>query len=144
MLTKEQITAALRKLGPSSPDALATELGCARPALQYHLKAMLGDKTITNSGTRLSRIVALTEQKLAAAPTPPSTGAWRRRRKTTAPARREAPAPSSPRTTSPLEVIHPGDRRRLPPGVVNGAQALVYTALQTETIAQLLLQHFKA
>jgi hypothetical protein len=144
MITKDQIAAALRKLGPSTPAALATELDATRNTLQYHLKAMLADKAVHAAGNRLNRVVALPDQKIEGAP-PQSRKPPRRKKKSNGTAKKTKRAPRAARTSTPEAVFIPAIDAECRLVCINGGAApTVYSEAQTQRIATLLLKHFEA
>ena len=133
MIDKEQILAALKKLGPSSPTAIANSMSAEPSAVGYHLRAMLKDKTLKAAGASNSRVYALPEQKFEAA-----TGAPPQERKYSKRAK-----PAGTRTAEPVGIFLPAftaDQRLV---VLNGVVPQLYSPEQTQAIADLLLQHFE-
>jgi len=146
MTTQDQITAALRKLGPCAPAALAAELGCKRDALMYHVRAMLAVRAVQLGGTRMNRVLALPDQEIAGASPPPP-----QRRK---PSRKKkgSGAGSKP-GARPARAARPAAEPFFIPAIdadgrlvcVNGSgDPVVFSSAQTERIATLLLKHFEA
>jgi ParB/RepB/Spo0J family partition protein len=71
---QDQILAALKKLGPSSPGQIAEHLGTEGTKLSTHFKALLDAGTIKATGVTRGRRLALPDQDLAA-PAPPAARA---------------------------------------------------------------------
>lgn len=130
MITNEQITAALRKLGqPSAPTAIANELKSDPAQVGYRLRAMAEEKSLLASGKGRGRVYALPDQKLAGAP--PQKGKPRRRKKSKAPAARAAAVRFIP-VVDVEKQLH----------IINGSGAVSFDTPQTEAIATLLAQHW--
>jgi DNA-binding Lrp family transcriptional regulator len=129
---KALITAALKKLGPSSPRVIADETGIDPGALGFHLRTMAKAGTLTATGTTMNRVYTLVAG--AAAPTratPPqkrSKKARKQKRARTAAVERFIPAIDA-------------DARLV---IVNGAEPHIFNPEQTSAIAALLLGHFEA
>lgn len=143
MITKDLITAALRKIGPCGIGALASNLGVERSALQYHLKLM---PDLKYAGNRLTRIVGLPDQKLdgATTETAPKPKHQGKARKGHRPKKRHEPKQPRARRAEPEEVFIPAVDADLRLVCINGGTApTVFTRTQTERIATLLLQHFE-
>jgi DNA-binding transcriptional ArsR family regulator len=66
---QEQILAALKKLGPSSPGAIADHLETEAGKLSYHFKQLLDAGTMKATGSGRRRQLALADQAFAAAAT---------------------------------------------------------------------------
>lgn len=83
MNPKEQITAALKKLGPSAPRAVADHLGMDSAVLSYHVRAMLeaNPHQLKAAGKTSDRIIALPDQKIEEARPAPKTTAPKKNRK---------------------------------------------------------------
>lgn len=143
MVTAEQVTAALKKLGPSSPVAIANSLQTETHRVAYRLKVMLGEKAVHAAGTGNSRIYGLPDQKLEGAGTPPQKRSSSKKRKSkrkgsARKTRAESPATPAGDFTTALTADH-----RLV--VIDGAQpAQIFSAGQTEEIATLICTAFKA
>ena len=140
MINKEQILAALKKLGPSSPTAVANSMGAEPSAIGYHLRNMLAAKTIKAAGTSNSRVYALPDQDIegvkSAAPQQRKKPGKRRKGK-------RAAAPRA-RSTAALDAFLPAITAGLGLVICNGAQApQVFSPEHTQAIADLLLNHFE-
>jgi DNA-binding Lrp family transcriptional regulator len=146
---QDQILAALKKLGPSSPGQIAEHLGTEGTKLSTHFKALLDAGTIKATGVTRGRRLALPDQDLAA-PAPPQPREHPKRRKAKHAKRpRRAKAPSArPAARAPRE--RPAPAERFIPTVdkdarliiVNGGEPHIYSEAQTEAIASLLFQHY--
>jgi len=140
MIAKEQILAALKKLGPSSPTAVANSLGAEPSAVGYHLRNMLAAKTIKAAGTTNNRVYALPDQDMQGVKSAPP----QQRKK---PAKRgngaRAGTPRA-RSAAPADSFLPAytadDRMVI---VHQGEAAQIFSAEQTQAIADLLLDHFE-
>lgn len=143
---QDKITAALQKLGPCAPGALAQHLEVEASTLAYHVKKMLDEGTLKATGTTASRRLALPDQELTAdntaEPRPAKKHGKRKGHRTAKPAGKASPAART--------VARPGERfiptvdmhSRLV--IVNGGEPHIYTAEQTEAIAKLLFTHYEA
>jgi DNA-binding Lrp family transcriptional regulator len=143
---QEQILAALKKLGPTSPGALEDHLGASHAGLGRHLKEMLDAGTIKAAGVTKSRRLALPDQDFGDKPAPPQRRkpkqhAKRGQRKAAkkAPARPRAPYAPQPAAERFIPAVDAASRLI----IVNGAEPLIFTDTQTEAIASLLFQHYK-
>lgn len=145
----EQITAALKKLGPSAPRVIADSLGLEPSTVGYHIKEMLKAKTLQATGATLNRVIALPDQKIDAEITPPQRRKPSRKKKGNGAGYKKKPKARkarAPRATAPTPE-HPfipaidADMRLV---CLNGGAPAVFSVAQTEKIATLLLQHFKA
>lgn len=146
MNLKEQILAALKTLGASSPRALADHLKVEPGKLSYHLRALLAEKSIQASGTTAGRLYALPGQKMDGA-APPSgkkrkKKAKGKRRKTAGrTARAPATAPAAEGATGFLAAFTADSRMVVLDGA---APPQIFAADKTNAIADLILTHFKA
>lgn len=139
-LNKDQITAALRKLGPSAIGTLADHLEVERSALQYHLKGM---PDLKYAGNRLNRVVALPDQKIDDSGDTPPQKRQAKARKGHRAKKRDAPTPPARPAAAPAFIpAFTSDDRLV---IVQGAEpAQIYSPEQTEGIATLLANYFKA
>jgi DNA-binding transcriptional ArsR family regulator len=141
---QEQILAALKKLGPSSPGAIADHLETEAGKLSYHFKQLLDAGTMKATGSGRRRQLALADQAFAAAATeaaPPQRRKKHKKAKHAKPARRAA-ARRAPRAAVPAERFIPtvdAERRLV---IVNGGEPLIFSDAQTEAIATLLFTHY--
>jgi hypothetical protein len=143
-ISKEQITAALRKLGPSSPGALADHLQVERSALSPHIGAMLVAKELKAAGVTKSRRIALPDQKIyetttRSAPKKSKRAPAKKPKKS----RKKSPAraPNAAAEPEVLPAFTADDRLVL----VRGAQPpLIFSPADTQAIATLLCSHFEA
>jgi hypothetical protein len=114
---QEQILAALKKLGPSSPGQIADHLGTDGTKLGYHFKALLEAGTIKATGSTSTRRLALPDQDLATAlPAQPRERTKRRKAKHAKRPRRASPQraarrSSATRATGAGRALHPGRRQ---------------------------------
>jgi DNA-binding transcriptional ArsR family regulator len=129
---QEQILAALKKLGPSSPGHLAEHLGATSAVLKPHFRALLDAGAIKAAGVTKSRRLALPDQDLDglrdAGRAPPQP--------------RKAKKPKSRKPRHAKRALHPHGRRALAPVIVNGAEPHIFNEEQTAAIASLLFQHY--
>lgn len=137
-VTPEQIIAALKKIGPASPTAIAAQLQADKGAVGRQLRAMLGDQ-LNAAGKSRDRIYALPEQKLEGARSAPGArpkkpgkkkGGARKARKV-----RRARAVAEPLF---IPTVHAESRLVL----VTDAPPLHFTEQQTVAIATLLGLHY--
>lgn len=143
-ITADDITSALKKIGPCSPGKLAEELGVEQlPGLV--LKQLIEDETIKAAGAARGRRLALPDQKIedAKGAPPQKRKKPRKGKKAKKPrkpqTRRAPPAARSAERFMPMVDVE----RRLV--VINGgAEPLIYTAEQTLAIATLLFNHYEA
>lgn len=141
---QDKITAALTKLGPVSPGELADHLSVGSSKLGYHIKVMLDAGTLKASGSTGNRRIALPDQKLDPASTPPQ----RRKKATKAKAK---PKRAAPKARAPQPAAAPaGDFLtaitadcRLVLFNPGSAKPLVLTEDQTERVAELMYAHFE-
>lgn len=125
---KDEILAAIKKLGPSSPTQVANSTGMDPSLAGYHLRAMAKAGTLTATGKTTGRLYAIGDGKAATRSTP----------------QKGKKPPKAPRAK-------PAEAERFIPAIdsdnrlvlVNGSEPLHFTAPQTEAIAALLLQHFE-
>lgn len=142
-ITKDQIIAALKKLGPVSPGELADHLEVEQSALGYHVKKMLDAGELKAAGKTSGRRIALPDQKFEegdATPQEQRRPKKKAKRKASAP-RRAAPAPRPAVVqTAPMAAITTDFR------IVifndQGAPAVLSEA-QSEKVAELCHQFFK-
>jgi hypothetical protein len=139
MITNEQVTAALRKLGEASPPlAIANALGADPQKTGYRLRAMLGEKALIAFGSGRGRTYALPDSERPSTP-PQSDRAPTKRKK------RHAKKPHrAPRAARPTERFIPTVDAELQLHIINGAAPVSYNEAQTAAIATLLLAHYKA
>lgn len=139
-IIRQQILAALKKLGPAAPRAITDEVGVDQSIVSYHLRELVKAKALKASGTTSARVYALPEQKLEA-----TKGAPQRRKKSKGNGRRAKPKPRAPRAqpTAPLFLPAITEDWRLVIVQQDGVHA-VFTPEQTQAIADLLLTHFEA
>lgn len=144
MITPEEITVGLKKIGPTSPGALADHLHVELPALRYHLKKLLDAGTIKAQGTTANRRIAMPDQKFEEPNEPettkqtlrkPKKGKKAKKRKA-APAKQAARAPAAERFIPTVDA----DSRLC---IINGAEPMFFSEEQTEKIAELLFVHYK-
>lgn len=138
---QEQILAALKKLGPSSPGQVADHLGEASSSIGYHLKRMLDAGTIKAQGATSGRRIALPDQDFGAPPSAPTKGKKKHRKAKHAKARK-APTPRAQRAATPAERFIPtvdAERRLV---IVNAGEPLIFNDEQTAAIATLLFTHY--
>lgn len=155
MITKEQITAALKKLGSVSPGELADHLEVDRAALGYHLKKLLDSGEVQAAGNSTARRVALPDQTIDTTPgAPPSSSNTRpaKKKKSKARAAKRSKKASSPRAPKTPAAAPPAAARDFLTAItadsrlviVNGAQApLIFSEKESEQIAELCLAHFE-
>jgi DNA-binding Lrp family transcriptional regulator len=146
---KEQITAALKKLGPVSPGELADHLGVDNKTIGKYAKPMLEAGTLKAAGATNRRRLALPDQKIdVETPTLPK----RRKKKSNGMAKRTAAKPRAPKPAPPKPAPAPdGDfiaavtaDSRLVLFIPGAARPLVFDDVQTERVAQLMHTHFEA
>lgn len=143
-MDQDKITAALRKLGPISPGELADHLGVSREALATPLKAMLDAGAVKATGVTKSRRIALPDQKFESTRSaPPQQRRKQHKRRRHGKAKRPQRAPRTTRPAATERFIPAMDAEN---GlvIVNGGEPVIFTPAQTQDIATLLLQHFKA
>lgn len=146
-LKPEQITAALQKLGPSRPGEVADHLGIEPYQLAYQLKKMLDAGTVKATGSATARRIALPDQKFDETPAPPQPRATKPKKHRKAKRARKATTKRTPSAARPADAA-PAPRfiptvdseRRL--HIINGAAPISFDDVQTEAIADLLLQHY--
>lgn len=140
MISKEQILAALKKLGPSSPTAIANSVGAEPSAISYHLRGMLEAKNLKAAGTSNNRIYALPDQDLEGAKSAPP----QRLKKSKGNGKRAQPKPRALRAQPAAPLFLPAitEDWRLVIVQQDGVHA-VFTPEQTQAIADLLLTHFE-
>jgi DNA-binding Lrp family transcriptional regulator len=145
MLKKDDILAALKKIGPCAPAALAKQLGAEPSALAYHLKIMLDAGTIKAAGASAARRLALPEQEFGtgSSPTPPQHRRKARKSKGKSKHGKARRARKTP-LASPAERFIPTVDAASRLVIVNGAEPLIFDEAQTTAIAALLFQHYKA
>ena len=138
MITKEQILAALKKLGPSSPTAIGNTLGAEPSSVGYHLRNMLKDKSVKAAGTSNDRLYALPEQPIEGVKAAPP----QERRKRKKAGNRKGATPSRARAATPLYL--PAFTAEQGMVIVQDGQApQIFSPEQTQAIADLLLIHFE-
>jgi DNA-binding transcriptional ArsR family regulator len=144
MLKKDDILAALKKIGPCAPADLAKQLGVEGPALRYHLKPLIEGGEVKAAGNRRGLRIALPDQKLDAAadsPTPPQhrRKARKPKRKSKERKTRRAHKTSLARTAERfLPTVDVASRLV----IVNGGEPIIFDEPQTSAIAALLFQHY--
>jgi DNA-binding Lrp family transcriptional regulator len=146
---QEQILAALKKLGPSSPGQIAEHLGTEGTKLSTHFKALLDAGTIKATGVTRGRRLALPDQDLAAPAPPPAARAHQapqgEARQAAAP--RQGPERAARRSSArerpaPAERFIPAVDKDARLIIVNGGEPHIFSEAQTEAIASLLFQHY--
>lgn len=137
---KEQILAALKKLGPSSPSVIADNIGADPGRVGYYARQMIEAKAIKAAGTSGDRVYALPDQKIEGVrAAPPQNGKKPRKSgkpQAAKPARKGAAAPND----SFLPAFTADQRLVL---VQDGQSAQVFSVERTSAIADLLLNHFE-
>jgi DNA-binding transcriptional ArsR family regulator len=142
MITSEQITAALRKLGPASPTAIANQVGAEPSAAGYHLRRILKAKELIASGTSNNRLYALLDQKLDRQSAPPQSHRAPSKSKKSGHVKKKAYRAAPTARTA--ERFIPTVDVDLGLHIINGREPLSFNAEQTEAIATLLFNHYKA
>lgn len=141
-ITPDQITAALKKLGPSSPGALADHLHVEQSALMYHVRKMIGAKTLKAAGTTANRRIALPEQEIETATPPQERRAPAKGKKAKGGRKaKKARKARTPRTAEPLFIPTVDVDTNLV--LVTGAGVQRFTEQQTLAVATLLAAHFE-
>lgn len=141
--TKQQILAALRKLGPSSPLVIADKIGVAGSACGYHLRAMSAAGELKAQGKSNSRVYALPDQEFPAAGAPPQAQKPKKKKKAGKRGKAKKARATLTRTTAP-EFI-PGLTADGGLVIVGHADApLTFNPEHTSKLADLLLAHFEA
>lgn len=138
MIDKEQILAALKKLGPSSPTTIANTMNAEPGVIGYHLRNLLAAKAVKAAGASNSRVYALPDQDLAGAKTASQ------RRKAKKAAKRAAPQPRAPLPRPAAALFLPAFTEDSRLVIVHDAGHTLYTPEQTQSLADLLLNHFEA
>lgn len=138
MISKDQILATLKQLGPSSPTAIANSMHAEASAIGYHLRSMLEAKTVKASGTSNNRVYALPDQKIESAPPAPPRG-----RKKKGNGKRPKAKPAAPRARPAAPLFLPAITEDWRLVVVQESGHAVFTPEQTQAIADLLLTHFE-
>jgi DNA-binding transcriptional ArsR family regulator len=137
---REKILAALKKLGPSSPAAIAKETGEKASAIGHHLRAMQSDKTLKAAGLRRGRRYGLPDQDLAwPVSKPPSNARPRGKRRKAAKPHTPRPAPLQRAAQRFIPVVDV-DMRLC---IINGGEPLIFDEAQTLKIAKLLFVHYE-
>jgi hypothetical protein len=145
-VTKEQITAALKKLGPSKPGEVADHLGADYSSgMKYTVKSMLDAGELKAIGATVSRRIALPDQKFDEAGAPPQERQKPAKRKGGRKAKharkpRSAPAPRTSSAAAVRFIPTVDADKRL--HIINGSDPVSFSDAQTEAIATLLLQHY--
>lgn len=138
---KDKIIAALKKLGPRAPAAIANEIAESSSKVGYHMRAMAEAKELKASGNGRGRIYGLPDQDLARPEGPPPqqrrAPSHKSRRKTPVKRMRALAARAAERFIPVVDA-----ERRL--YIINGADPVAYTEVQTLAIATLLQQHYEA
>lgn len=70
-ITKDQILAGLKKVGPCSPGELADHLQAERSVVGHHLRGLIDAKQVKAIGVTNSRRVALPDQQFSDSPSAP-------------------------------------------------------------------------
>lgn len=140
-ITPDQITAALKKLGPSSPGALADHLHVEQSALMYHVRKMIGDKALKAAGTTANRRIALPEQEIETATPQPRRAPAKGKKGKGARKVKKARKARTPRAAEPLFIPTVDVDTNLVLVTVDGVQR--FTEQQTLAVATLLAAHFE-
>jgi hypothetical protein len=135
---REKILAALKKLGPSAPGAIAKEISEKPEHVGYHMRAMAVAKALKAGGAGRARHYALPDQDLAGHKAPPQRDSAPRK-----------PA-AKPRAAAPAAATRPAERfipvvdaeKRL--YIINSGEPLSFNEAQTLKIAELLFVHYEA
>lgn len=135
---REQILAALKKLGPSSPTAIANSTSISPSLTGYHLRALLKDHQVKASGRSNDRVYALPDQKLDGAP--PQERKQKKGGKRKAGKKAGTPRTRAAAVSAFLPAVD-ADRNLV---LINGAAITRYNDEQTAAIATLLSQHYEA
>lgn len=141
-VTKEQILAALKKLGPSSPGALADHLEVDQLPGTL-IKQLLDAKELKATGAARGRRIALPDQQFDAADAPPQQRkpkAGKKRKGPKAKKARKAPRARTADTPAPRFIPVVDAEKRL--HIINGSEPVSFSDAQTEAIATLLFQHY--
>lgn len=133
------ILTTLRKLGPSSPRTIVDKVGVEQSIVSYHLRQMVKAKELKAAGTTSSRVYALPDQKIEAAPSAPP----QRRKKSKGNGKRAKPKPRAPRTQPAAPLFLPAITEDWRLVIVTDGAPAVFTPEQTQAIADLLLTHFE-
>lgn len=147
---KEQIIAALKKLGASGPTALANATGDAVSKVSYHLRKLAAAGELKAQGTTHARLYALPEQKFPAPASAPPQGGRKRAKKKGAAGKKKTRKPrrTTARATAPAngnaEFIAAVDAQMGLVLVGAGPQPLRFNVAQTSKIAELLFTHYEA
>lgn len=136
---RDKILAALKKLGPSGPTAIAREIGAEPHQVGYHMRAMEADKTLRAAGKGRHRYYGLPDQDLADRKAPEKHSAQRKPRK--APKSRAPNAAPAPLAAERFIPVVDAEKRLY---IINGAEPLSFDGKQTLAIAELLFAHYEA
>lgn len=141
-ITKEQITAALQRLGPSAPRGVADHLGAEASALSHHVRAMLKDGELKAAGRTMDRVIALPDQKIEGTKSAPPQRRPARKKKSKL---RKGAAPSTPQPKpKPADDFIPAFTADARLVIVNGSTPpQIFTPQQTERMATLLASYFE-
>jgi hypothetical protein len=134
---REKILAALKKLGPSAPGAIAKEISEKPEHVGYHMRAMAVAKALKAGGAGRARHYALPDQDLAGHRAPPSRD---RRRASRPPSRapRYRPLPRGPPSASSRS-----STRRSAWYIINSGEPLSFNEAQTLAIADAALRSLR-
>lgn len=140
-ITKDQILAGLKKVGPCSPGELADHLGVDRIAIRDRLKELIDAKQVKAIGITKSRRVALPEQEFSDSPSAPP------QRHRAPPKKRTKAAARKPRRAKRKKKANGAF---LPALTAEGGIVLigsgapqVLTPAQTDAIVKLVFAHFE-
>ncbi len=137
---REQILAALKKLGPSSPGVIADKIGVADSACGYHLRVLAAAGELKVQGKSNSRRYALPDQEFEAADAPPQD---RKPRKKTKQRKSANTRTTRARPAAEPEIIAAITHDARIVLIENGA-VKTYSPQQSSAIADLVLTHFSA
>lgn len=134
-ITADQITTALKKLGPSGVTVIANELGADPSAVSYHLRRLAKDKAIIATGATSSRRYSLPGQKIdgQVQASPARESRKHKRRK----ARGNGHAPKAESTFIPAV---DADSNLL---LITDAGVQRFTEKQSMALAQIVFTHFE-
>lgn len=135
---REQILAALKKLGPSSPTAIANATGISPSLTGYYLRALLKDDQVKAAGTSNDRVYALPDQKLDG--TPPQERKQKKGGKRKAGKKTRAVRPRTAAETTFLPTVD-AERNLV---LIDGGSVTRFNDAQSLAIATLLSQHYEA
>lgn len=130
---KEQILAALKKLGPSSPGVIANSTGIEPSLCGYHLKTLRAAGAITATGRTSGRVYALAGGEGGGKTASPPLRRKKKRKY------RKAKRPRAAMAQMFIPALD-GETRLV---IVRGAAPQIFSPEETKAIATLLLQHFE-